>query len=126
DSLVACVAPDDRRALAQRLRGGGVCGASAAGGVRRVGVGTEGCIERVVLRAHALGLPSLCARAEVAAPVWTRDGPVRPWAEGQTDAGNGAIRVVVAGLLAAAQVHVVDGEKVFDSPAIARGENPPV
>ena len=47
----------------QRLRGGGVCRASVAGGIGRLGDRTQGCVERFVLHADAGGVCPLRAKA---------------------------------------------------------------
>ena len=49
-------AEDDRGAVAERLRGGGVCHSSVAGGIGGVGDGTQGCVERVVFHADPVGV----------------------------------------------------------------------
>ena len=63
-SPVSDFATDDSRPVAQRFCGGGVCHPSAAGGIRGLGGGTQGCFERTVLHAYDRGLCALRARRD--------------------------------------------------------------
>ena len=55
-AAVSGVAADDREPVAQRLCGGGVRRPSVAGGIGGLGLRTQGCVERPILRADHRGL----------------------------------------------------------------------
>ena len=95
--------------MAQRVCGGGVRGASVAGGVGGVGVGAQGCVERVVFHADAVGLCAACGRAESTINTESQKslctaagfGVFCAGPDGQEHGGDAAVCVVAAGLLAA-------------------------
>ena len=92
---------NDRRSLAQRAGGGRLRHPSAARGIGGLGGGTEGRPERAVLHADVGGIRRLCPPPVFAGAIPGGDGAVRPWADGQADAGDAAVCVAAAGLLAA-------------------------
>ena len=52
--------------MAERVGGGGVCDSSAAGGVGGVGGRAQGCAQRAVFHADALGVHTICDKWQVA------------------------------------------------------------
>ena len=92
---------DDGGALAQRLRGGGVCHSSAAGGIRGMGVGTQGCLERAVLHADDCSLRALHPQAAVASPLSDDVIAICAGIAVQGHAGDTTVCTVASGLLAA-------------------------
>src|SRR5664280_2844206 len=98
-----------------RVRGGGVCRSSAAGGIGGMGGGAQGRVEWIVLHVDAADVCAVCgavqgpefnsARAGVQGLLWS--GPVvfRAGADEQADAGDGTVCVVVAGLVAAGTIY---------------------
>ena len=62
DPAVSGAAADDGVPVAQRVCGGGVCDSSVAGGIGGVGGGTQGCAQRTVFHADALGVHALCGK----------------------------------------------------------------
>ena len=120
DSAVFGIAADDRRPVAERLRGGGVCHSSAAGGIGGVGDGTQGRVERVVFHADTLGICALCAPTAIAGSLLDGDVVLGLGPDVQGDAGDTAVGIVAAGLLAAESVRpagVCRVEKSFPSAA---------
>ena len=120
DPPVSGAAADDGVFVAQCVCGGGVCDTSVAGGIGGVGGGTQGCAQRAVFHADAVGVHALRARTveRRASRVECRNQQFgsRPstldpqllsgfgvFCVGfavQADAGDGAVRAAIAGLLA--------------------------
>ena len=99
------LATNDWRALAQRLRGGGFCDPSLARGIGRVGVGTQGCAQRLILHADNWSVRALCAWRMVGHPLRACHHPVCVRSHVQTNAGYHAIGAAAAGLLASEPFH---------------------
>ena len=94
-------AADDRRSVAQRLRGGRVCHPSAAGGVGGLGGRAERRPQRPVLHADPRGLRRLRPPALLAGPLPHGGRVLRLGPDVQADAGDAAVCAAVVGLLAA-------------------------
>jgi hypothetical protein len=82
-----------------------VCFAPPARGIGRMGVRTEGCPQRVFLDIHDVDLRQIRERIQVARIrvqdlLWTGGVVFCVGVDGQTEAGDLAVCVVVAGLLA--------------------------
>ena len=101
DSPVFGSAADDRRLLAQRLCGGGVCHPSVAGGIGGVGVGAQRRVERVVFHADGRGVCSPCAPPVFSRPLSAGGFSVHAGFDVQANAGHAAAGVAAIGLLAA-------------------------
>ena len=101
-AAVPGVAADDRGAVAERVRGGGVRRASVACAVGGVGGGAEGRAERVVLDVGDGGVCAVCGAADAGA-VCGGGGVVRDGIDGETDGGDAAVCAAAAGLLAAGE-----------------------
>ncbi len=97
-------AANDRRSLAQRLRGGPVRHPSVARGIGGLGGGAEGRPQRTVLHADLGGLRGLRPPSVFARPLSAGDGPVCPGPDGQADAGDVALCAAAVGLLAAGKM----------------------
>ena len=91
--------PDDGRALAERLRGRAVRPPSPACGVRGLDRGAEGCAEHPVLAVDARGMAGVRA-IEKSGALCPDAGVFRPGVDGQAHAGDPAVHVVAARLLA--------------------------
>ena len=92
---------DDRRSLAQCLRGRRLRHPSAPGGIGRLGGRAEGRLERAVLRARAGRVSPLCSPTHFAGPIPDRRGRLSAGPDGQADAGYAPLRALAVGLLAA-------------------------
>ena len=68
---------DDRREVAESVGGGVVRGSPAAGRIGGLGVGTQGCAQRVLRFARAAGVRRLCGKqsAEGSRQKWEADDP---------------------------------------------------
>ena len=102
DAAVSAAAGDDLGLLAQRVCGGGLCRASAARGIGGLDHGAEGCAERAVLSADAVGLCLVCAPAWGAGEIPSRDRFIRRGTDVQGDDRHAARGAALTRLLAAA------------------------
>ena len=109
-SPLSRVAADDRQPMAQRFRGGGVRNPSSAGRIGGLGYRTQGCSQRVVLRACSRGIRAICASPFLVHSIFECHGSLCVGPDGQADAGNAAVCVAVAGLLAARTFDFCDNE----------------
>ena len=98
---VSRAAANDGVTVAERLGGRAIRGPSDASRVRRLGDGTQGRSERIVLRADARGIFRLCASPVFHFPISGGGGALCLGAHGQGYVGDAAVRAALVGLLAA-------------------------
>ena len=114
DPAVSGAPTDDGVPVAQRLRGRRVRDSPAARGIGRLGVRAQRRAQWAVLHADARGVCAVCPCRVLTGPLSDGRARLRHRADVQTDAGDAAVCIVAAGLLAV-ETHVANG-----SPPCAR------
>jgi len=104
--------------MAQRLRGGGVCHSSPAGGIGGLDCRAQGCAERGLLHAHFMGLCALCTRRAYAYLLHPDGNLICLGSYVQGHAGDAAICASPSGLLAARTIE--GGCSRWQTDSIAR------